>query len=186
MRGRPRTIQMCDRDIYIPFKSAINGLFTDLRKNKIIARKDFLCCGNCGASQIGVENEGKAARPFVFYHHQDTTTLHEHGLLYLSYGFTEDVGEESVEELGRKIKELAEKRDLMVEWNGKSSQKILLTTKEIFEFKKVEEEKRRERMRALEVRHAKWRAEEKAERELQQMLRAPFPSDPNAPVLTEV
>jgi hypothetical protein len=51
----------------------------------IVARANFTCCNNCGATEIRDEaSEGDHG--YVFFHQQDTEAAARDGSLYLSYG----------------------------------------------------------------------------------------------------
>lgn len=69
------------RKVKIRIKKAFDKLF----ENKIIAIPDFLCCNNCGASEMEKIMDKDGFIGFAFYHAQDTEMLNETGECYISF-----------------------------------------------------------------------------------------------------
>lgn len=123
------------------FKTQLSEFFKLMKKAKIAARQNFMCCGGCGASQFGVDhNENgkyKNAIGYAFYHRQDTARLNdtpkdEKFEVYICYGwFSSETlpSEGHLQALGMTIASLAAYCGLAVEWDGQSIHRILVSEK---------------------------------------------------------
>ena len=114
----------------------LDAAFAALEASGVVCRRDFSCCGNCGAAEIEGEMDEAAAagarpvRGYVFYHMQDTETAVEGGGLYLSYGpqweegLTETHYESRAKAIAREIVKDLTKSGLRVDWNGELNRRI--------------------------------------------------------------
>lgn len=91
--------------------------FEDLMENHgFDAEGNFMCCQSCGIAAMGRLNSGR----YVFWHAQDHDALMEGGAkLYLAYGVTAKDG--------RAVVKALKAQGLAVEWNGKVTQRIVVT-----------------------------------------------------------
>jgi hypothetical protein len=89
----------------------------------IVMRADFMCCGSCGAAEIGAE-AGEGDRGYVFFHQQDTEIAATGGGLMLSYGTFDGTDPTLV---GREVVEAVVAAGAEVEWNGSVSRRIHVT-----------------------------------------------------------
>ncbi len=66
----------------------LDRAFAALRKARIIAERNFACCGTCGEFEIGTEQADEIDQwlGYVFYHRQDIESLIPDGQVRLSYG----------------------------------------------------------------------------------------------------
>lgn len=114
----------------------LDAAFEDLNSRGIMARHNWSCCGNCGASEIYEEFErlghkwnGIAIVGYAFYHQQDTEGAASGGGLFLSYGSTQEC--ESREQweatslaIGRQICQALRERGLDTSWDGSFKKRI--------------------------------------------------------------
>lgn len=119
------------------FKTQLSEFFKLMKKAKIAARQNFMCCGGCGASQFGVDHEAgkyKNAIGYAFYHRQDTSYLNDTAKgekfgVHIKYGwFSSDTlpSEGHIQALGMTISAIAAYCGLKVTWNGQTSQCIYI------------------------------------------------------------
>ncbi|ETI65375.1 hypothetical protein C100_02385 [Sphingobium sp. C100] len=102
--------------------------FAALEAEGIIARQNFTCCSNCGASEIwdeieAAQAEGLPAQGYAFFHMQDTESAIEGNGLYLNYGAA-DQGEAAAIAIGHRIVAQLEDHGLPTEWDGSWGQRI--------------------------------------------------------------
>ena len=102
--------------------------FAALEAEGIIARQNFTCCANCGASEIWEEIEAAqaediAVQGYAFFHMQDTEAAVEGHGLYMSYGACEQ-GEAAQIAVGYRIVAQLEAYGLETRWDGSWSQRI--------------------------------------------------------------
>jgi hypothetical protein len=106
----------------------LDSAFDELEERGIVARQNFSCCGNCGASEIwaeveDAEGDGRAVRGYAFYHEQDTEAAVEGQGICLNYGAAEE-GEAAALEVARDIVRTLERHGLEVEWDGSWQKRI--------------------------------------------------------------
>ena len=110
----------------------LDAAFAALEDDGVIARQNFSCCGNCGATEIweevrAVEDAGGApVQGYAFYHMQDTEGAVDGGGLYLNYGACED-GEDAALAVARTIVAELEAHGLATQWDGSWDQRIGVT-----------------------------------------------------------
>jgi hypothetical protein len=109
----------------------LDAAFAELESSGIVARQDFTCCQTCGHAEIGdefdaVEAQGTRIRGYTFYHNQDTEAAVEGRGLYLAYGAIDD-GEPAAIAIGEEIAKTMRKHGLVVEWDGSTRTRILVT-----------------------------------------------------------
>lgn len=115
------------------FNAKIAIAFKDLRKQKIVAKRRWQCCGNCGVCALeGLPTfKDKTAIGATFAHAQDETRLKESFAaskpgLYLNFTSSKPDDPDGTVAVGQKIKEACEKAGLKVEWDGTGIKKILV------------------------------------------------------------
>ena len=96
------------------FKRDLNQAFRELRKLGYFARQNFTCCNSCGWASIPNGIDEKA----VFYHRQDTATIRDYGICYLSWSGN---GNEIARVFSKYFK---------IEWDGSEDRKIVAKLKE--------------------------------------------------------
>lgn len=106
----------------------LDRAFAELEAGGIICRQNFSCCGTCGASEIWdeittVEDAGRPARGYAFYHVQDTESAVDGYGIYLNYGSVED-GEAAALIVAHEIVAVLGRHGLKVEWDGQWSRRI--------------------------------------------------------------
>lgn len=118
-------------------RQKLTKAFSLLRKEGLIAKQNFSCCGSCGSYEISEIGEvkgketGKYPAGYVFYHRQDTDTLKRNGVVYLRYGTFENNGKvrkgslPSVE-VGYSIVEAMKNVGLETEWDGDTGHCVLV------------------------------------------------------------
>ena len=123
---------------YSEGRKKLKEAFSLLRKQGIIARQNFSCCGSCGSYEISVMGEergkkkGKYPAGYVFYHRQDTETLNRNGVVYLRYGTYENKngklrkGSYPTLNVGYTIVEAMKEVGLETEWDGDTGHCILV------------------------------------------------------------
>lgn len=100
----------------------LTDAFRALDAAGIVAREDFTCCQNCGATEIGAEvHDTMPARGYVFYHQQDADRGAEGGGLYLAFGL---IGQPATAEIGEEIAAALRAENLQVDWSGSPGQRI--------------------------------------------------------------
>lgn len=103
----------------------LTDAFRTLDASGIVAREDFACCQNCGATEIHDEILDTApARGYVFYHGQDGERAAGGGSLWLAYG---SLGEPTATEIGEEVVAALRAQDLRVDWSGSPGQRIHVT-----------------------------------------------------------
>lgn len=123
-------------------KVKLSNAFKLLRKNKIIARQNFACCGSCGSYEIATKmeellNAGKSVTGYVFYNRQSTESLRgdwrrpADGRLYISYAdgstskYPNNITKTS-EEIGKMLVVALTEVGLAFEWDGNSDTCVLV------------------------------------------------------------
>lgn len=117
----------------VRFKSMISKAFTNLRKNGIYARMNFLCCQSCGCYEINDmykdDNFSKKYKAWCFYHQQDNERL-KNGMLHLSWGARPDRENSMLDTeytaLSQSICKALEDQGLVTEHNGTVNQRIII------------------------------------------------------------
>lgn len=112
-------------------KAKLNNLFKELRKDGLVARQNFLCCGGCASSEIGSMAEKRGLPGGVYYHQQDADKLYGRDYfmqkpaeeVYLGYGALDEADIDS-RQIGIMICVAASRVGLEVEWNGSSAQRV--------------------------------------------------------------
>ncbi len=125
----------------------LNELFKLLRKEGLIARQNFSCCGGCAGSELATyygelcdAGKGDKIKGVAFYHQQDAETLRCEGGTYLAYGEVSHWDSEakavkyksplSTEEVGRVIERCCRQLNMMYEWDGNPSTRFWVQTDE--------------------------------------------------------
>lgn len=106
----------------------IGSVFPALRKQKLYARANFMCCGSCAAYGLGQDMEaaalkGKAKDGAVYWHNQDDESLRQRGYVYLGFGAYEK-GSLSGAAVGKLVADACTAAGLTVEWNGSEDERI--------------------------------------------------------------
>ena len=119
-------------------KQKLKDAFALLRKEGLIAKQNFSCCGSCASYEIG-EQARKRAKKFgkypkgcVFYNRQSTQGMYETGTVYLSYsGFETRNGKLRKEclsdtEIGELIVDKMSEVGLATDWNGDPAKCVMV------------------------------------------------------------
>jgi hypothetical protein len=106
----------------------LDAAFGALDAAGIVARQNFSCCGNCGATEILDEmdqaaKDGATVRGYTFFHVQDTEHAVEGELLFLSYG-SGDGDKEAAVAVGNEIVAALRDHGLHPTWNGRHANRI--------------------------------------------------------------
>ena len=116
----------------------LNKAFRLMRKQGLLARQNFSCCGNCGGYELTVIAEklitsGKAKtsiRGCCFYHHQDNTSKKAGHSFYLRYGPMDSIKHGFIglptAEVGLLVCSCLTEAGVKFEWDGKASTCILV------------------------------------------------------------
>ena len=117
-------------------KARLNQAFRALRKQGLIARQNFMCCGGCAGCQIANEAEkmvdqGKTVAGGVFYHQQAGDRLREGKEFYVNFGTIDTVkhgvlGTMTDLAIGRLVVQEFTKARLRVKWEGAADKAILV------------------------------------------------------------
>lgn len=102
-----------------------------LRRQGMIARQNFLCCGNCAATALGIQLDksraaGKEIAGAVYFHKQDAESALKYGTLYLGYGAGDPYESRGVESraVGMLIVTALRSTGLDVKWSGDAWERI--------------------------------------------------------------
>lgn len=124
-------------DQYGDFCHKVTAAFKAVRKEGLIARQNFKCCGSCAgydlATQVEKMPEAKRqkVKGAVFYHRQDTQRMMEEECLFLNFGQidSQEVGEVGLptEEVGKIVTRVFKEAGLNVEWDGDKYSRIKVT-----------------------------------------------------------
>lgn len=117
-----------DHKNFLEMKALLTQAFKAIRRNKIVARQNFSCCGGCACSELGTILEKRTdQRGGVYYHRQDNDHLREDGVVYLGYGARPDSADDKAESeaIGREVVAALEAVGLVVTWNGDHYQRIM-------------------------------------------------------------
>jgi hypothetical protein len=104
-------------------KPLLNEAFKLMRKQGMLARQNFMCCGNCGITALGQlsdENPGKWDG-MVFYHRQNTKFMREGDDLTLNYSTTGLPDDDVTSAVGRKVTAILDQVGLKWEWDGNAA-----------------------------------------------------------------
>jgi len=111
------------------FKTKLTAAFKLMRKEGLIARQNFSCCGSCGSVEMSTalatkKNEEKIG--YCFYHRQDADALYR-GSVYLAFGACDEdaVGDDADVKVGAIVALACLKADLKVTWNGSTTVRVL-------------------------------------------------------------
>lgn len=111
-------------------REKLTEAFKLLRKEGLIAKQNFSCCGSCGTYEIGEQAKikakkvGKFPKGYVMYNRQSTEGIETFGSVNLSYGAfysRNDIRRKECFtdlEIGRLIEAKMKEVGLKTEWNG--------------------------------------------------------------------
>lgn len=94
-------------------RDKISAAFRELRKDKWIARMNYLCCSTCGWAEIEGTKWATKIKNVVFFHNQDNDRLKETGKTYLSWSGN-----------GKKLVKVLKKHKLKPIWDGENTTRI--------------------------------------------------------------
>lgn len=111
---------------YREVKDKLTVAFRALRKEGMIARQNYLCCGTCASAGCYQEarkrdEAGKVVTGAVYYHRQNNESLENSRDLYIAYDEYEPTGGPAhltTAEVGRKLAAALKDAGLTVEWDG--------------------------------------------------------------------
>ena len=75
---------------YNKFKPELLKVFKELRKQGIVARTNFSCCGSCGSYELYEYIKEKNKLGYVFWHRQSEESFKKSGEVCLYYGALHD------------------------------------------------------------------------------------------------
>lgn len=108
-------------------KKKFNQMFAALRKVKLAARQNFMCCQNCGVTElVDMIEDDQQLVGYAFYHQQDTSRLHEEQGTWVAYGGVTDRGYADAD-VGRMIVKAAHDAGLFTTWDGNPSTRIYVS-----------------------------------------------------------
>ena len=111
-------------------KQKLNDLFKRLRKQGVVARQNFSCCGGCAASALHDECIRLGKEFAVYYHRQDAAGLREGDEhVYLGFGAVHpdaSIRELKTCQLGKLILDCAREVGLEAEWDGSPRQRVCI------------------------------------------------------------
>lgn len=127
MRHRSNAYTAQRGTVYEDNMRKVTAAFAAIRKHKIFARQNFLCCGSCAGYALGTQlttarAKGKAAKGAVYYHRQDADHALEAGVLCIGYGAGD--GDDSLAmdaetvEVGKIAVQCLRDAGLDVQWDG--------------------------------------------------------------------
>ena len=111
-------------------REKLTKAFKLLRKEGLIAKQNFSCCGSCASYEIGEQAKtrakkfGKFPKGSVFYNRQSTESMEITGTVYLSYGAfysRNDIKRKECfddVEIGKLIVEKMKEVGLKTKWDG--------------------------------------------------------------------
>ncbi len=114
----------------------LNVAFAQMRKQGMLARQRFLCCGSCACCALAdlleqPKNQKKIGA--VFYHKQDARNLDRGQDFYLGFGANEALYKDEPETEAALAQDVAQKAvacltaaGLTVEWDGSHHTRILV------------------------------------------------------------
>jgi hypothetical protein len=112
-------------------RRALREAFKTMRKNGLVARMNFLCCQNCGITQISDElDEGKHRNKigYAFFHSQDNSDIENRGEVYIAWGHVKDKPNKiEKKQVSDVICNAIESAGLKVVWDGSSDHRIKAT-----------------------------------------------------------
>jgi len=112
---------MLTMDKATEFRKRLLAAFAALRKQKIVARANYLCCGSCAAAGIGEYVKKIGAKGGVYWHDQDDENVPE-GFVYVGFGARDD-GDDA--EIGRALVDALKAQGLKVEWDGTAMHRVM-------------------------------------------------------------
>jgi len=107
------------------FKDKLTEMFKLLRKEKIVARQNFLCCQSCAGAALSQDKrmDKKETLGYAYYHRQDSDDL-KNGFVYIAFGPRKDGDETAWLEVGLQIVKAASDVGLSIQWDGTTNQRI--------------------------------------------------------------
>jgi hypothetical protein len=119
-------------------KTKLSKAFKALRKEGLIAKQNFACCGSCGCYEIGEQAKlrakliGKFPKGYVFFNRQSTQSMYQTGTVHLSYAAfysRNDVRRKECftdVEIGNLIVDKMSEVGLATEWDGDTDRCVLV------------------------------------------------------------
>ena len=113
----------------------LNRAFAALRKQGLLARQNFLCCGSCAGyalteDAVARTRKGKKVNGCVFYHRQDTERFLTGDTLFLGYGPLDSTELGTIglttREVGTLVVAALEAEGLEPHWDGNPDTRISL------------------------------------------------------------
>lgn len=113
---------------------ALGRSFKALRKQGVIARMNFRCCGGCASSELGAALEKHVKKiGAAYWHQQDDARLREGHSLYIGFGAREDKGvaaevrEAATVSIGQLLVDCLKAEGLAVAWDGTAATRVQVT-----------------------------------------------------------
>ena len=111
---------------YSEIREKLLAAFSDLRRQGIIARADYMCCGSCATYNLLLEAErrsdkGKVVKGIAYWHKQDEESFRKSGMLFIGYSGVKKFRCKLIAEM---IVETLNEYGLVTEWDGSDSNKV--------------------------------------------------------------
>ena len=112
----------------------IETVFRNLRKQNILARANFSCCGSCAGYDLATQATKKNAKGWVTWNRQSEESIFDNGTVYVAYTGADACSvppPAAVDTLTIAQAFIAElqKAGLRYEWDGTTERKILINLK---------------------------------------------------------
>lgn len=110
-------------------RTKVQAAFNQLRKRRILAHSNFMCCQGCGHSVLSQRAKKELKVGWVFWHSQDADALKKNGLLSIAFG---GIQQKSSLKIGQALVEELMKQGLKVswDWNDENRPEVLLANVE--------------------------------------------------------
>ena len=107
---------------YRETKTRIGVAFRELRKQKVVALQNHLCCMSCASSSLSTRLEEKDRDKLgaVYFHAQDEDSLKWSGEIHIRYfaNDTKESGKPETVRIGQMAKDALKFAGLEVKWDG--------------------------------------------------------------------
>lgn len=112
-------------------RPAVNRAFRELRKQGLVCRMAFSCCGGCASSELYPVVKKRKARGAVYFHRQSDASFRKGKDLYIAYGSLKGV-DKATKAIGDQLVLALRDEGLVVEWDGDPGQCVVVKTAESY------------------------------------------------------
>jgi hypothetical protein len=117
---RFRGFTRVDTDKLQEIRAKLTVAFKSLRKQKLVARRNFMCCGSCASAALESVCEAKPEiLGAVYYTQQAAADFNNGASVYLNYGGVK--GRATDEEIGKLVSIALKAAGVEFEWDGNPS-----------------------------------------------------------------